>query len=52
MIFNWLHSCTSRLPAGVSPSPVSGLWGKPNGTPWPNTVGRDQTGPMDRRPMA
>ena len=47
-----LHSRTSARPCPVSPGPVSGSPGKRMGTPCPKIVGRDQTGPTERRPAA
>jgi hypothetical protein len=52
MIFSALHSRTKALPRSVRPGPVSPVEGKRNGTPWPKMVGRLQTGPTERRPIA
>ncbi len=50
MIFNSLHRLTSAIPSSVSPEPIFGDDGKLNGTPSPKTVGRLQTGPIERKP--
>ena len=50
MIFKSLQCLINSTPLLVSPFPVSGECGKAKGTPSPKIVGRDHTGPIERRP--